>query len=108
MDPTYLIIQRLIGVIIGILLFYSAFRLFKALQNKEIALSMVFLNNKRIINLFGLLVIAAFLTFLTGLDYVFFGNSISVEILLDLNAFTLLIFTFLLQKLMRGDEHKWT
>ena len=108
MDPLYLSIQRLIGVILGILLFYSAFKLLKALQNKEVALSMVFLNQKRIINLFGLLVIAAFFTFLTGLDYVFLGNSISVEILLDLNALTLLIFTFLLQKLMSGDENKWT
>ncbi len=108
MDPLYLSIQRLIGVILGILLFYSAFKLLKVLQNKEVALSMVFLNQKRIINLFGLLVIAAFFTFLTGLDYVFLGNSISVEILLDLNALTLLIFTFLLQKLMRGDENKWT
>jgi hypothetical protein len=108
MDPLYLSVQRLIGVILGILLFYSAFKLLKVLQNKEVALSMVFLNQKRIINLFGLLVIAAFFTFLTGLDYVFLGNSISVEILLDLNALTLLIFTFLLQKLMKGDENKWT
>jgi hypothetical protein len=108
MDPLYLSIQRLIGVILGILLFYSAFKLLKVLQNKEVALSMVFLNQKRIINLFGLVVIAAFFTFLTGLDYVFLGNSISVEILLDLNALTLLIFTFLLQKLMSGDENKWT
>jgi len=108
MDPLYLSIQRLIGVILGLLLFYSAFKLLRVLQNKEIALSMVFLNQKRIINLFGLLVIAAFFTFLTGLDYIFLGNSIIVEILLDLNALTLLIFTFLLQKLMRGDDNKWT
>jgi hypothetical protein len=108
MDPMYLSIQRLIGVILGLLLFYSTFKLLKVLQNKEIALSMVFLKQKRIINLFGLLVIAAFFTFLTGLDYVFLGNSISVEILLDLNALTLLFFTFLLQKLMRGDDNKWT
>jgi hypothetical protein len=108
MDPFYLIIQRLIGTIIGVALVYSAFKLFTVLKNKEIALSMVFLNKKRIINLFGLLVIGAFSIFLTGLDYVFFGNSISVEILLDLNALILLIFTFSLQKVMRGDESKWT
>ena len=107
MDPMYLILQRLIGVIIGILLFISAFRLFKTLENKEIALSMVFLHKDQIINLFGLLVLAGSFIFLTGLVYVFFGNSISVEILLDLNALTLLIFTFSLQKLMKGDESKW-
>ena len=107
MDPTYLIIQRLLGVLIGILLFISAFRLFKTLENKEIALSMVFLHKDQILNLFGLLVLAGLLIFLTGLVYVFFGNSISVEILLDLNALTLLIFTFSLQKLMKGDDGKW-
>lgn len=68
---------------------------------------MVFLQKKGIINLFGVLIIAGLLTFLTGLVFVFFGNSIIVEILLDLNALTLLIFTFLLQKLMKGDDNKW-
>jgi hypothetical protein len=102
-----LIIQRLLGFLLGILLFYSAFRLFNVLKNKEIALSMVFLHKKRVINLFGLLVLAALFTFLTGFVFVFFGNSILVEILLDLNAFALLIFTFSLQKIMRGDINKW-
>ena len=108
MDPLYLFIQRLIGAILGLALVYSAFMLIKVLKNKEFALSMVFLNKNRIINLFGLLVIATFSIFLTGLDDVFFGNSISVEILLDLNALILLIFTFSIQKLMKGDESKWT
>ena len=107
MDLLYLFIQRLIGAIIGIFLFISVYRLFKTLENKEIALSMVFLQKNRIINLFGVLIIAGLLTFLTGLIFVFFGNSIIVEILLDLNALTLLIFTFLLQKLMRGNDNKW-
>jgi hypothetical protein len=102
MDLTYLFIERILGLILGLLLFYSALKLLKALENKEIALSMVFLHKKRITNLFGLLVIYALLTFLTGLVFVFMGNSIIVEILLNLNALVLLIFTFLLQKLMRG------
>jgi len=107
MDLFYLFIQRLIGAIIGIFLFISVYRLFKTLENKEIALSMVFLQKNRIINLFGVLIIAGLLTFLTGVVFVFFGNSIIVEVLLDLNALTLLIFTFLLQKLMKGDDNKW-
>jgi hypothetical protein len=107
MDLFYLFIQRLIGAIIGIFLFISVYRLFKTLENKEIALSMVFLQKNRIINLFGVLIIAGLLTFLTGLVFVFFGNSIIVEVLLDLNALTLLIFTFQLQKLMKGDDNKW-
>lgn len=108
MDPFYLIIERLIGVILGLLLFYSAFMLFNELKNKEIALSMVFLHQKRIINLFSVLIGAAFFTMLTGIVFVFFGNSIVVEILLDLNALFLLIFTFYLQRTMRGDGKSWT
>ncbi len=108
MDPWYLIIQRLLGVLIGILLFISAFRLLKTLENKEIALSMVFLHKNKIIELCGLLVLAGSFIFLTGFVYVFFGNSIVVEILLDLNALILLIFTFSLQKLMMGGDGKWT
>lgn len=107
MDPLYLFIQRFLGAIIGIFLFISVYRLFKSLENKEIALSMVFLQKNRIINLFGVLIIAGSLTFLTGIVFVFYGNSIIVEILLDLNAFTLLIFTFLLQKLLKGEDSKW-
>jgi hypothetical protein len=107
MDTVYLIIQRIIGLFLGILLFYSAFKLFNELKNKEIALSMVFLHQQMIIKLFGLLIVAAFFTMLTGIIFVFLGNSILVEILLDLNALVLLIFTFLLQRLMKGDGTKW-
>jgi len=107
LDQYYLILERLIGVILGVVLFYSAFKLINELKNKEIALSMVFLHQKRIINLFGVLVVAAFITMITGMVFVFLGNSILVEVLLDLNAFFLLIFTFYLQKTMRGDVKPW-
>jgi hypothetical protein len=103
MDLTYLFLQRLFGFIIGLLLFFAALKLLNALKNKEMAISMVFLHKERVINLFGLLVISTLITFITGLVYVFMGNSILVELLLDLNALILLIFTFFLQKLMRGD-----
>ena len=107
MDQYYFVVERLLGVVLGVVLFYSAFKLINALKNKEIALSMVFLHQKRIINLFGVLVVAAFFTMLTGIVFVFLGNSIVVEILLDLNAFFFLIFTFYLQKTMRGDQKPW-
>lgn len=107
MDLT-IVILRVLGLILGVLLFYSAFRLINVLKNKEIALSMVFLHKKRIINLFRLPIIAGFFTFLTGFVFVFWGNGIITEISLNLNVLALLIFTFSLQKLMRGDENKWT
>lgn len=108
LDALYLLVQRLIGVVIGFFLFYSAYKLLNELRNKEIALSMVFLHQKRIINLFAVLIVASLFTMLTGIVFVFFGNSILVEILLDLNAFSLLVFTFYLQKTMKGDGKSWT
>lgn len=98
----YLFIERLLSFILILALFYSAYQLFKTLKNKEIALSMVFLHKKRVINLFGLLVVAALFIFLTGLSFVILGGGLIVEILLTLNALALFIFTFSLQKLMKG------
>jgi len=97
-----LFIERLLSFILAILLFYSAFKLLNTLKNKEIAISMVFLHKKRAINLFGLLVIAALFTFLTGIIFVIFGGGLLAEIILNLNALTLFIFTFLLERLMGG------
>lgn len=98
----YLIIIRILGFIVGLILVYSAFKLFKTLQSKEIALSMLFLHKKRIIYLFGFLVIASILTFTAGLLFVIDVTPLIVESLLGLNALVLLIFTALLQRIMRG------
>jgi hypothetical protein len=106
MDLLYVFIQRILGALLGLLLFYSALKLIKVLRNKEIAVSMVFLQKNKIINLFGLLVVSGFLIFITGLYFTLIGNSIVVEILLDLTALILLIFTLYLQKIM-GGEDKW-
>jgi hypothetical protein len=103
MDLTILFFQRLFGFLIGLILFYTAYKLLNVLKNKEIAISMVFLHKERVINLFGILVASTLITFITGLVYVFMGNSIIVELLLNLNAVILLIFTFFLQKLMGGE-----
>lgn len=100
-----LFIVRLLGFIIGLLLFFSAFRLINALKDKEIAASMIFLHKKRAMNLFGLLVVAAFFIFLTGIDFVIQGGEGLIDdVLLDLDAFTLLIFTFFMNRLMRGES----
>jgi len=102
-----LIIERILGFIFGVLLFYSALRLISELNNKEIAVSMVFLHKKLITNLFGLVTIAALFGLLSGFYYILVANNIVAEIFLDLDALGLLIFTYSLQKLMRGDESKW-
>jgi hypothetical protein len=104
---TIIIIERILGFIFGVLLFYFALRLLNELKNKEIAVSMVFLQKKRITNLFGLVAIAALFGLLSGFYYTLVANNIVVEIFLDLDALGLLIFTYSLQKLMRGDESKW-
>lgn len=100
----YLFIIRLLGFISGVLLFYFALRLLNTLKNKEIAISMVFLHKKRIIKLFGLLIIASSLAFIAGILFVMDVSPIIVESVLDLFALTLLVFTVLLQNLMKGEK----
>ena len=99
-----LFVGRLIGFIIGLLLFYAALKLLKELKNKEIAISMVFLHKNRMIIIFSLLVISGLLSFVTGLIYVFIGNGIFIERLLNLNAVVLLIFVVSLQRIMKGGK----
>ncbi|MDY9922344.1 hypothetical protein [Methanobacterium sp.] len=99
-----LLVERLLGFILGLILFYAALKLFNELKNKEIAISMVFLHKNRMIIIFSLLFISGLLSFITGLIYVFIGNGIYVERLLNLNAFVLLIFVFSLQRIMNGGK----
>jgi hypothetical protein len=99
-----LFVERVLGFILAILLFFSAYKLLNVLRYSETALSMVFLHKKRIKSLFALLVLASFFTFLTGLCYVTGQSVLVVEVVLDINVFILFIFTYLLQKIMRGDE----
>ncbi len=102
-----LFIQRVLGLILALALFYSSYGLIRVLRDRETALSMVFLHKKRIKLLFALLVVASFFTFLTGLAYVMSLDVMIVEIILDFNVFLLFVFTYLLQKVMKGDESIW-
>jgi hypothetical protein len=99
-----LLVGRLIGFILGLLLFYAALKLLNELKNKEIAISMVFLHKNRMIIIFSLLFISGLLSFVTGLIYVFIGNGIYIERLLNLNAVVLLIFVVSLQRIMKGGK----
>ena len=99
-----LLVERLLGFILGLILFYAALKLLNELKNKEIAISMVFLHKNRMIIIFSLLFISGLLSFVTGLIYVFIGNGIYVERLLNLNAVVLLIFVVSLQRIMRGGK----
>jgi hypothetical protein len=99
-----LLVQRLLGFILGLVLFYAALKLLNELKNKEIAISMVFLHKNRMIIIFTLLFISGLLSFLTGLIYVFIGNGIYIERLLNLNAVVLLIFVVSLQRIMKGGK----
>lgn len=99
-----LLVGRLIGFILGLLLFYAALKLLNELKNKEIAISMVFLHKNRMIIIFSLLFISGLLSFVTGLIYVFIGNGIYIERLLNINAIVLLIFVVSLQRIMKGGK----
>ncbi|WP_157932023.1 hypothetical protein [Methanobacterium subterraneum] len=97
-------VQRLLGFILGLVLFYAALKLLNELKNKEIAISMVFLHKNRMIIIFSLLFISGLLSFVTGLIYVFIGNGIYIERLLNINAIVLLIFVVSLQRIMKGGK----
>lgn len=99
-----LLVQRLLGFTLGLVLFYAALKLLNELKNKEIAISMVFLHKNRMIIIFSLLFISGLLSFVTGLIYVFIGNGIYIERLLNLNAVVLLIFVVSLQRIMKGGK----
>ncbi|MBI5460422.1 hypothetical protein [Methanobacterium sp.] len=99
-----LLVERLLGFILGLILFYAALKLLNELKNKEIAISMVFLHKNRMIIIFSLLFISGLLSFVTGLIYVFIGNGIYIERLLNLNAVVLLIFVVSLQRIMKGGK----
>ncbi|MCK9151851.1 hypothetical protein [Methanobacterium alcaliphilum] len=106
MEINVLFLQRVIGLILAGLLFYSAIKLINVLKTKETALSMIFLHKKRVKSLFALLVFASLFTFLTGLLYIMDINVLFVETALGINVFILFVFTYLLQKLMKGDENQ--
>ncbi|MDP2835859.1 MAG: hypothetical protein Q8N97_02645 [Methanobacteriaceae archaeon] len=85
----------------ALLLLYSLYNLFNVLKNKETALSMVFLHNKRISTLFGILVLSSMFTVITGVLYAQGSVPLLVEVSLNINVALLLIFTYFLQKLMK-------
>ena len=98
----YYLIIRILGFIIGVLLVYYSYRLFKALNNKEFALSMVFSHKELAANLFLVLVFAAISIFITGVLFVITSSSVVVDVFLDVNALIFLIFAYSMYKLMNG------
>lgn len=102
-----LLIERIIGFILAILLLYSVYNLFNVLKNEETSLSMIFLNKNKISGLFGILVLSSIFTVLTGVLYAEGSVPLLVEVSLNINVFLLLVFTYLLQKLMQVNTKKY-
>jgi hypothetical protein len=101
-----LLLERIVGFILALLLLYSVYNLFNVLKNKETALSMVFLHNDRISTLFGILVLSSMFTVITGVLFAQGSVPLLVEVFLNINVLLLLIFTYFLQKLMKGHTVK--
>ncbi|PKL66435.1 MAG: hypothetical protein CVV28_10550 [Methanobacteriales archaeon HGW-Methanobacteriales-1] len=101
-----LLLERIVGFILALLLLYSVYNLFNVLKNKETALSMVFLHTERISTLFGILVLSSMFTVITGVLYAQGSVPLLVEVSLNINVLLLLIFTYFLQKLMKGCTGK--
>ncbi len=101
-----LLIERILGFILALLLLYYVYNLFSVLKNKETALSMVFLHTEKISSIFGILVLSSMFTVITGVLYVQGSGLLLVEVSLNTNVFLLLIFTYYLQKIMKGHTGK--
>ncbi len=101
-----LLLERILGFILALLLLYYVYNLFSVLKNKETALSMVFLHTDKISSLFGILVLSSIFTVITGVLYAQGSGPLWVEVSLNTNVFLLLIFTYYLQKIMKGNTGK--
>ncbi len=116
------LLVHLLAFIIGILLLYYSLLLLRRLKSKDFALSMIFLNEKKIINILFVLVIGS-LIFFIGQIYSSYVNyfalsdltmavtpSLSIEyVLVNLirivYSFVLLYFVYGLQNILKGENY---
>lgn len=116
------LVVHLLALIIGILLLYYSLLLLRRLKSKDFALSMIFLNEKKIIKILFVLVIGS-LIFFIGQIYSSYVNYIAISdltmavapslsikyVLVNLvrfvYSFVLLYFVYELQNILKGENY---
>jgi hypothetical protein len=102
------IIIHILALIIGILLIYYSILILKRLKSKDFAVSMIFLHEKNITNIFLVLVIGSFIFLLGQIYNTSTGGGelyyIIANIIGLVYSFVLLYFVYELQKILRTGE----
>ena len=116
------LVVHLLALIIGILLLYYSLLLLRRLKSKDFALSMIFLNEKKIIKILFVLVIGS-LIFFIGQIYSSYVNYVAISdltmavapslsikyVLVNLvrfvYSFVLLYFVYELQNILKGENY---
>ena len=116
------LVVHLLALIIGILLLYYSLLLLRRLKSKDFALSMIFLNEKKIIKILFVLVIGS-LIFFIGQIYSSYVNYVAINeltmavvpslsikyVLVNLvrfvYSFVLLYFVYELQNILKGENY---
>lgn len=117
LDIIFLVLH-IFSFIIGILLIYYAVRLLQRLTSKDFAVSMIFLNERKIRNILLVLVIGSGIFFVghiytTYISYTIQTTTVAPSLTLDyvvvniigpIYSFSLLYFVYALQQILKGDN----
>ncbi|MGC9516276.1 MAG: hypothetical protein ACP5C3_01100 [Methanomicrobiales archaeon] len=97
-----LLIGYILMFLVAILIVYYSILLYKGLENEDISLSMIFLNEKRILIIFKVLVVASIIFLLGGFSLVIYGETtLMVRLASIIYSVGLLYFVYSLQKIIR-------
>jgi len=98
-------LEHIVVFILAGLLIYYSFLLLKRLNSKDLAISMIFLHEKTISNIFLIIVIGSLL-FLLGQTFYSLSSDVNTENFLRITAIiysiALLYFAYKLQKVLKG------
>lgn len=98
-----ILVNRLAGLILGVMIIVSCLRIISELRSRELAVSMLFLKRRESRIIAASIFIASIFTVLVGLTFVRGQSEFVVEGLMNLNALFLLVAVGLLASVMGGD-----
>ncbi|HIH64817.1 MAG: hypothetical protein PWP32_1167 [Methanothermobacter sp.] len=97
------LINRVAGLVIGLLIIGFCVRILRQIGVRELAVSMLFLHRRTARLICVSIFMASIFTVLVGFTFVTGQEEAVVECFLNLNAFFLLVSVFLLSSVMGGD-----
>ena len=98
-----LLINRVAGLLIGLLIIVFCVRILRQIGARELAVSMLFLHRRAARLIYVSIFVASIFTVLVGFTFVTGQDEAIIECFVNLNALFLLCAVFLLSSLMGGD-----